>query len=529
MTIQGERLTGLFSAALTAACLWAGPLWAGEPPEPIGPNGLADPRDAGGALTDVTARSGLADIVEAHYARNPKWWLSGLHLVDLNGNGRLDFFMSAHGGGGALAALNDGTGRFTLAQGDYPRTEIHLAYDSNEDGRVDLTMTFQDGGGKWWLNRSEPGTLRFEGTSIERGTNTARRQAMIDLNRDGHVDWLRGLHSGTVVVEWGDGRGGFTPALEIRAGDAQRAEVLCLPVDLNGNGHIDLVTEWGGYGAPLGNSRIFRNDGRMNFTDVTEPSGLSGRDMSIKGVADVNHDGLPDLLVLENRAPEIYLNDGRGRFARLPGAISGMEGASRPTHASWGIAVATDFDNDGRADILWNGKHFLWVLRGTGGGRFEYVNRAWAVRDLSASSVDDGHCFGDIDGDGRLDIVGYTATGPRRRFAVYRNDLPPQNWLRVRPVGLPGNRGAAGAKIRLYEPGTRNLLWYEQVAIFNSQAAQSYYSFAETERHFGLGRRERVDVEVEFHPSQTRVSLPGVEANATVRVEESSGEPADRQ
>ena len=160
------------------------------------------------------------------------------------------------------------------------------------------------------------------------------------------------------------------------------------------------------------------------------------------------------------------------------------------------MAVVTDFDNDGTPDILCNGRHFLKLYRGTGGGNFTYMNAAWGIKDLSAASVDDGLCFGDIDGDGDLDILGYTSIDGQRQIAVYRNDLPAQNWLRVRPVGLAGNRGAAGAKIRLYAPGTQQLLWYEQVAIYDSQASASYYAFAQTERHFGLGiarvgRRER--------------------------------------
>src|SRR5882724_9540617 len=78
------------------------------------------PPPRGKGFTDVTKESGVADLVAQQYAKNPKWWLSGLHLVDLDGDGKLDLFLSAHGSGGALAALNDGTGRFTLARGNYP-------------------------------------------------------------------------------------------------------------------------------------------------------------------------------------------------------------------------------------------------------------------------------------------------------------------------------------------------------------------------------------------------------------------------
>jgi len=59
-------------------------------------------------FTDVTKESGVADLVAKKYDMSPKWWLSGLHLVDLDGDGKLDLFLSAHGGGGALAALNNG-------------------------------------------------------------------------------------------------------------------------------------------------------------------------------------------------------------------------------------------------------------------------------------------------------------------------------------------------------------------------------------------------------------------------------------
>jgi hypothetical protein len=476
-------------------------------------------REPGPAFRNITQECGLAAIVNDKYAATPKWWLAGLHLVDLDGDGHLDFFMSAHGGG-AVAALNDGKGNFKLAPGDYPPTEIHLAHDIDEDGTLDLAMTFQDGGGQWWLNRSKPGMLRFEPTKMERGTNTARRQALIDLNRDGKVDWLRGTPQ-AIIAEYGDGQGRFTDkSFTLPTGNTGRGESLCLPIDFDGDGQIDLISEWGHYTDPKGSSRLFRNDGAMKFADVTRQAGLPEKDCSIKGVGDVNQDGYPDLICLVDKQQfEIYLNDGKGRFTRSEGALQGIKGGA--AYASWGVAIVTDFDNDGVPDILINGKNFLKVLRGTGDGKFAYMNDAWGIKDYAFSSVDDGLCFGDLDGDGDLDIVGYVpGGGDRRTFIVYRNDLPKRNWLKVRPVGLPGNRGAAGAKIRLTEPGTGKLLWYEQVAIYDSQMAHSCYSFTQTERHFGLGQRETVDVSIEFYPSGKKVTRSGVKADTTLVVRE---------
>ncbi len=472
------------------------------------------------SFTDITEASGINRLVTDHYTTHPTWWLSGLHLADLDADGDLDLFLSAHGKGDSLAALNDGSGHFTRAAGAYPSTEIHLCYDSDEDGRLDLTMTYQDGGGQWWRNRSKPDGLLFEPTGITRGTNTARRQAMIDINRDGRVDWLRGTDS-DIEFDFGDGNGVFVKGGSRLAVTQGRDEVLCLPCDIDGDGDIDLLAEWGHYSAPDGNCRVYRNDGAMTFTDVTTDAGLPRTGTAIKGAGDVDQDGDSDLICLEHRQHfEIYLNDGAGRFVKKDGAILGIEkGAS---YASWGIAVTTDFDNDGVADILVNGKYFLKILKGTGGGSFKYVNAAWGIADVSAASIDDGLCFGDIDADGDLDIVGYTSIDGQRRFAVYRNDLPSLNRLRVRLIGSRGNRGAAGAKIRVYTPGGDRLLWYEQVAIYDSQAAASYYALPMTERHFGLGKRETVDVSIEFYPSRRLVWKRGVKANETVEIHEPS-------
>src|SRR5690349_5164922 len=149
--------------------------------------------------------SGLTDAMTQQYETHLKWWLSGVNLIDLDGDGRLDLFLSAHGAGAPLALLGDGRVHFEKAVGAYPQTEIHLAADINEDGKLDLQMTFQDGGGKWWINESTPGVLKFRDSGIIAGQ--ARCNALVDLNRDGKVDWLHERPG--VTWEFGDGKGGF--------------------------------------------------------------------------------------------------------------------------------------------------------------------------------------------------------------------------------------------------------------------------------------------------------------------------------
>ncbi len=58
-------------------------------------------------FTDITVESGVAGLVAQHYDKYPRWWLSGLHLVGLVGDGELDLFLSTYGRGDVLAALID--------------------------------------------------------------------------------------------------------------------------------------------------------------------------------------------------------------------------------------------------------------------------------------------------------------------------------------------------------------------------------------------------------------------------------------
>ena len=56
--------------------------------------------------------------------------------------------------------------------------------------------------------------------------------------------------------------------------------------------------------------------------------------------------------------------------------------------------------------------------------------------------------------------------------------------------------------------------------MLNSQSAHSYYSYAQTERHFGLGENKMVDVRVQFYPSGKRVEKNTVPTNSVIVVAE---------
>jgi hypothetical protein len=94
-------------------------------------------------------------------------------------------------------------------------------------------------------------------------------------------------------------------------------------------------------------NRLYRNDGNMRFTDVTETAGVRGIGYAVgAAAADYDNDGHVDLFVGGVRQNQLLRNKGDGTFEDVTdraGIVSG----------EWAVAGGWfDFDNDGRLDLL---------------------------------------------------------------------------------------------------------------------------------------------------------------------------------
>jgi hypothetical protein len=214
--------------------------------------------------------------------------------------------------------------------------------------------------------------------------------------------------------------------------------------DYNGDGRPDIFFTNGAETPSLQktsaaySNRLYRNDGNMRFTDVTEAAGVRGVAYSMgAAAADYDNDGHVDLFVAGAKQNQLLRNRGDGRFedvTKQAGIASG----------EWSVAAGWfDYDNDGRLD-LFVVNYVQWsaetnrscgdaakgvqiycdprtfsglsnrLYRNRGDGTFEDVSARAGI----AAHVGKGMsvAFADFDHDGRLDAFVTNDTVPNFLF-----------------------------------------------------------------------------------------------------------------
>jgi hypothetical protein len=212
----------------------------------------------------------------------------------------------------------------------------------NDGGRVRL-----------WLN---DGTGRFTDATVARMPRTLVRFSwdleLLDADNDWDLDVAVSCKMCTgSLLYLNDGRGRFTDVSET-AMPAFTNNYDFAPIDLDGDGFLDLVTVNDGYARAAGLAEhVFRNDGTGRFTDVTDEwwpeESNPGYDDNVVVGLDVESDGDADFLVGSLDGPDrLLVNDGTGHLTLADQVFDSA--ASRGT---LGMAAA-ELNGDGLLDVV---------------------------------------------------------------------------------------------------------------------------------------------------------------------------------
>jgi enediyne biosynthesis protein E4 len=452
-----------------------------------------------GTFEDVTERAGLQGI----------GYGMGVAVGDYDNDGFEDLYVTAYGGNKLYHNRGDGTFADVTEKagvGGSGWSTSAAWIDLDGDGLLDLVVLRY---------------LKWDFDDIWCGEHRENYRAYC------HPDIFPAI---TPLVFHNDGGGHFTE-VSAKVGINQPGKGLGIALaDYDRDGRTDIF---------VANDSMFeflyhnKGDGTFEENGLLAATAVDGNGRTYAGMGaefqDYDNDGLPDLFVtnLANQKYALYKNNGDGSFA-YASDTSGVAGETM-LHSGWGVRFFDD-DNDGLKDLIIAQGHDidnielsypqlryrepLMLLQNAGHGHFldisqhagDVFKQAWVGRGLAV---------GDLDNDGREDVVITTNDGPA--YILRNETTSTNNWLTLDLVGHQSNRDAIGAEVKVVTASGSQWL--------TISPAGSYLSSSDKRAHFGLGAGTEATVQIHW-PSGVDQVLKNVKANQVLKIDEPA--PAKR-
>ncbi len=428
-----------------------------------------------GTFTDVSDQAGVATPC----------WAMGASVGDYNNDGWPDLLVTCFGG--VVLYRNNGNGTFTdvtkqAGLGNDTLWAMGAAFgDYDNDGWADLFVDhYVD------LNLNDLPTF---------GSRPTCKYHAIDVQCG-----PRGLKGSPDNLYHNNGDGTFTDVSK-QAGvdDAQGLYGLtAVWHDFNADGRLDLFVD--NDGEP---TYLYRNDGNGHFTDIAYNAGVAvdqdGNAQANMGTAlgDYNHTGRFSIAIthFNEQYTALFRNDGNMNFTDVSYA-SGIA-QSTTTYVGWGDEFF-DIDNDGWDDFFMVNGHVYPQVDSIGmdskfrepkllfqnlrNGKFLNVSKQVgpAIQELQVSR---GVAMGDLFNNGKLDLVIENLEGAPMILAPQGG--PANHWISLQLEGTKSNRLALNARVTAT---AGDLVQTKEVL-----SGGSYLSQNDLRIHFGLGSHDRAE------------------------------------
>ena len=462
-----------------------------------------------GTFTDVTHKAGL-DV---------EMFGMGVAVGDYDNDGYDDLFVTALGQ--SRLFHNNGNGTFTdvtqkaglLGPKEFSTSAAWVDYD--RDGKLDLVVGNYV---QWSLEGDLYCTL--DGKSKSYCTPESYRGASVRL--------------------WHNRGDGTFEDVTKKAGLWEpTSKTLGIAIlDYDNDGWPDLL-----FSNDTQPNKLYHNNGNGTFTEKAVVAGVAFSEDGVAragmGVdaADYDRSGMASILItnFSNQMLSLYHNEGKGLF--VDEAPRSEVGRNSLLTLGFGCFFF-DYDLDGWQDILIANGHIdgdiqrvqpnvkyampPHIFRNLGKGNFQEVTKSLGAA-FATPRVGRGAAYGDINNDGRLDLLLATNGGP---VYLFENDFTgnpaiTNKSVRIKLIGTKSNRDGIGTVVKLTAGGEA------QSKMLRS--GSSYLSASELALTFGLAMHEQADsIELRW-PSGQVDKLANVAAGQTITVTESKGITASRK